>query len=483
MGKSRRITVGYRYYFGIHMGICRGPVNELVEIRVAEKTAWAGRWTGNGRLQISAGNLFGGDKAEGGIDGPLDIYMGDPDQDRLAPLESMVGSRRPAFRGRFTAFFDGLVCSLNPYPKAWSFRVRRTTSGWDGSPWYASKATVLMTRPTSEGEVTSESEIYAMNPAHIIYECLTNRDWGRGLDFTRLNVGSFTQAADYLHGESFGLCLRWVRRDSLKNFIQSVLDHIGGALYNDRSTGLITLKLIRFDYDADTLPVYDADTGLISVEEAPAAALGPMINECKITYRDPITNTDKTVTVQNLASIQASNGSFNSISKNFPGIPTPELALRVAQRELRSAAVGIRRFKLKFDRRAWRIAPASVIKIRDRSRGINDMIVRVGRIEGGTLLNSAITITAVNDVFSLPLNAYTVQPPPPTKPTFKAKPAESAIFEMPYFLLNRYVPAADFAYIGEEDGYLGTVAAKPDDVHGGYDLGIRDGAPEPEDQP
>ena len=26
-------VVGYRYLFGIHMGVCRGPVDEIVEIR------------------------------------------------------------------------------------------------------------------------------------------------------------------------------------------------------------------------------------------------------------------------------------------------------------------------------------------------------------------------------------------------------------------------------------------------------------------
>lgn len=480
---SKKITIGYAYYFGIHMGISRGPIDELIEIRVADKTAWKGRWQGNGTIDINEPDLFGGEKGEGGVQGPLEICMGMPEQPRIPQLEEMVGERRPAYRGRFTAFYDGLVCAMNPYPKAWSFRVRRCTSGWDGAPWYPEKAKILMGRPMGEGEQTSESEIHAMNPAHIIYECLTNRDWGRGLSPSTIHGTSFIAAADRLHGESFGLCLRWVRRDTLKNFLQSVLDHIGGAVYNDRSTGLITLKLIRFDYDADALPIYDADTGLLSVEEAPSAALGPMVNEYQVEYRDPITNKNKVVTVQNLSSIQAGGGTFNSVKKSLPGLPTPDLALRVAQRELRTAAVGLRRFKLKFDRRAWNIAPASVIKIRDRSRGIDDMILRVGRIEGGTLLNSTITITAINDIFSLPLQPFVTVPTPPEQPPREPKPAESQIFESPYFLLNRYIPPADFAYIGDDNGYLSAVAARPDPMSGGYDLGVREGHPEPEDQP
>lgn len=38
-GKGGGVS-GYRYFFSIHMGICRGPVDELVEIRVGDRRAW-----------------------------------------------------------------------------------------------------------------------------------------------------------------------------------------------------------------------------------------------------------------------------------------------------------------------------------------------------------------------------------------------------------------------------------------------------------
>jgi len=30
-------VVGYRYFFGIHMGLCRGPVDEIVEVTVGDR--------------------------------------------------------------------------------------------------------------------------------------------------------------------------------------------------------------------------------------------------------------------------------------------------------------------------------------------------------------------------------------------------------------------------------------------------------------
>ena len=75
MGSSKKVTIGYRYYLGIHMGLGRGPVNELVEIEVGGKKAWQGSVTGNTSVNIDKPNLFGGDKKEGGIRGTLQVLM------------------------------------------------------------------------------------------------------------------------------------------------------------------------------------------------------------------------------------------------------------------------------------------------------------------------------------------------------------------------------------------------------------------------
>ena len=186
MGSKKSVTIGYRYYMGIHMGICRGPVNALVAVDVGGKTAWSGSVTASGRISINKHGLFGGDKKEGGIVGPLDVMMGEPSQLAPAGLASMLGGDVPGFRGVLTAYFNGQVSAMSPYIKPWKFRVRRTTAGWDGAPWYPQKATVEL----------AAGAIHAMNPAHIVYECLTNRDWGGGMDRSRLDDASFRAAAD-----------------------------------------------------------------------------------------------------------------------------------------------------------------------------------------------------------------------------------------------------------------------------------------------
>ena len=176
MGGSKEVTVGFRYFFGIHMGIGRGPVDELVEIRVGDRRAWSGSVTSNTRININKGYLFGGDEAEGGIVGGLDVLMGEPDQGVLTRLKNMLGGLVPAFRGMFTLFFDGQIGAMNPYPKPWKIRYRRHTKGWDGACWYPEKVKIEL----------ADGQIHAMNPAHMLVACQTDRRWGRGLSDNRI---------------------------------------------------------------------------------------------------------------------------------------------------------------------------------------------------------------------------------------------------------------------------------------------------------
>ena len=74
------ITTGFRYLFGIHMGVCRGPVDEVCEYRVGDRTAWTGSITANDQHQVDAYDLFGGESGEGGVQGTMDVLMGGADQ-------------------------------------------------------------------------------------------------------------------------------------------------------------------------------------------------------------------------------------------------------------------------------------------------------------------------------------------------------------------------------------------------------------------
>lgn len=157
-GGGSGAVIGYKYAFGIHMGLSRGPVNELIEIKVGEKTAWRGSITENGNTDIDQPDLFGGERGEGGVSGTLTALFGGPTQTAPSELASVLKTPMPGFRRRMTVFFDGIISMMNPYPKPWKFRVRRSTQGWDGDPWYPSKAVISLVRPVSEAETEGSVE-------------------------------------------------------------------------------------------------------------------------------------------------------------------------------------------------------------------------------------------------------------------------------------------------------------------------------------
>lgn len=415
------------------------------------------------RIFINAPKLFGGDKGEGGIKGPCDIMMGEPTQAVNTDLRNMLGaSRLSAFRGVLTLFFDGLITAMNPYPKEWKFRVRRTLKGWaDDTVFYSTKCRIEI--PYGDSGMV----IQAMNPAHIIYECVTNPDWGRGMPTSMINETSFMAAADTLYAEGFGLCLKWVRQETIDVFIQTVIDHIGAALFVSRVTGLLTLKLIRADYDVDTIPSFDMANGALQVLEDQSTSTEPLTNEIIVKYVDPRRGDEAEIRVQNIASIQAF-GSIVSDTVEYVGIPTAALASRVASRDLRIKGLPLRRMKFSFDRRAYTLEPGSVFKYVDARRGIGTIVMRVGKADDGLNGESKIDITCVEDVFGLGSSSYVGVPEVISPPSGGVSPAlYERMYEASYYDMRLVLPAAGFT---DNVGYIVASATRATALHQDFTL-------------
>ena len=507
-GKSGQ-TVGYRYYMSIQMGLCRGPIDEIVQINVGDVRAWpipdgdsetesglaliAEGPNGNGIplyengdssvtspsqintvrsstiTTINAPNLFGGDKKEGGIDGALWVYMGEKTQIYSSGQKGWLGGLVPDFRGVVTLFFDGLICSLNPYPKAWKVRVRRVLGGWDGPPWRPNLAVIWMRNGT----------IKAMNGAHIVYECLTNRDWGRGFDRSVIDDAAMTAVAQKLYNEGLGLCLRWNRQDELGDFIQEVIDHVGGSLYLDRTTGLLTMSLLRGDYDTNTLPTFSYDSGLISVEDDETNSRDDLVNETIVNWHDPLKNQDRQARLHNLASMQ-STGALKSTTTTYSGVPTVDLALRLGQRDIKANATALKRYKVILDRRAWKLIPGSVFKISAPDRNIFSVILRAGKVSEAQAPDGRITVEAMIDVFGLPAASFiSGQDPVWEAPDRTAVIiANRLVREATYGDMVQNLSPADLALVDPTSGALAIVAGKPTTLSQSFGIVSRVGAEE-----
>jgi len=469
-------TIGYRYYFSIHMGIGR-RVNEIAAIRVNDIPALDSPvdiTTGGRLVRINKPKLFGGDKKEGGIDGLMYVYSGHETQTlqpkltsgglTLPSISETLGGDVPNFRGVTTIWYDGLVCSMNPYPKEWAFRVRRHNAGWyQDKPWYSVMARIVM-----QG---TEGEVHAMNGAHILYEVNTNPEWGRGMPPELIDEESYVTAANKLCAEGFGLCIPWFRQENIKEFIPVVINHIGAAQYVDRETGKMTIRLIRGDYDVNDLPLFTPDTGLLDIIDEDNSAEETAYNEIVCTGFDPTTKEEIQVRVQNLASIQA-QGEIISNTTEYKGIPTRDLLARVAQRDMR-IQLPLRRMTVVLDRRGWRIAPGMPFRISHPGKGIVNLVLRAGECVDGPLTSGSINIKAVEDVFGMPETAYVVpQEPRWTRPDFTPLPSpEKRLYEMNWRDIYRLTSPADRDAIVDGNSYVAVMARPPEGiVSDGYEV-------------
>lgn len=571
---SKPVTVGYRYYWDIHSGICRGPVDEVVEVRFDNKTAYsaiAGEITTTKAIYIFKPDLFGGDDTggEGGIVGRMEILMGEADQLPSVALSNLLNGVRnpewgpvitygkrqskgrgivggflgpgfaygtkknkgygwasgdmvtdkinswlfpdkhtqfkryidpamnnfaevptkkddnaiiPGFRGIVTSFFSGMVSAFSAYPKKHSYRLRRTHSGWrDGVVWYPEKCRIILRNDVvklpglTEQQAENARLICAMNPAHILVECATNKSWGGKKELSDLDIESYTKAADTLFSEGFGLCFRYNRQSSIKEFVQQILDHIGGVQYDNLETGKLALKLIRQDYNSETLPLFTYDNGILKVLDDDTPSTDNAANQVIVTYLDPVTNKTGQATANNLASIQM----HGVISKNveYKGLPTFDLAARVAQRDLEMTSSGVMRLKIVFDMRGSELKPGDVFRVHLPDRGIEQTIMRVGALTNGN--EGEIVATCFQDVFGLPAANYSTTQSESyyTPPDYSAKPITAhKLFEVPYCLYPLMLDEANLALIKPTDCYIGALAANPGGLALGYSMQVDSGA-------
>lgn len=491
MGKDSSVVVGYRYFVGIHMIGCHGPVDRLNRLIVGDRVAWSGEiyeyqsttgtnpytgmtytyseWvltgnspvTENKSIYINKPELFGGDKREGGVQGIVDIMLGAGDQPRNVYLQSKLGNENiPAFRNLFSIVLNQtMVSGVNPYIKPWKPDVTR----FPNPGWYSAKRSI--------GNLDA-------NPVHIVVECLTNADWGLGYSLSDIDTVAFQAAADTLYAEGFGLSILWDKQTKVEEFIQSILQHIDAALYVDPATGLFTLRLIRNDVIAASLPLFTNDE-IISVDNFSRAVAADLPNTLTVRYIDRNGQNDA-VTVHDIGGIE-SIGQTVAATIDMPGIPTRELALKVAMRELGQVARPLAKMTVNMTRAASGIRIGDAIRVTCPEYRINQQVFRVMAVGYGTLRDGMVRLELVEDAFSLPPTTYTpgqdgLWTSPYTEP---AVAANRVLIEAPWWVIVREITgesATAQAEIDLDGGVLMVGAAGLSSDTSGYQVYTRQGS-------
>lgn len=474
----------YKYSITLLMGLWRGPIDALKWITA--NNAYIGNGgpdTAGAFTFLNKPDAFGGYKKQGGVSGLIYYQYGGPNQQPNLNAQTWLGHALPAYRGRTTVVYNGYIAANTVSPYAWSFRGHRTVSGWARGCWYPEKCEVLLSNPHDMFPLADQSssdyspaqadmarQIHAKNGIHVLYEALTDPLWGKGKDPALLDDAVWKAEADRCFAEGMGLCINWQITDDVDSFMQSVCDHIGAGIYQSVNNKLIKVRLFRDDYDVNTIRSFSPSSGLLSIDSIDESTLSEAVSEIIVSWKDPVTNQQRSTRQQNLGLLQVAP--VISQSTNYPYIPTIELANRVASRDLRAKGLGVRSYSMKLDRSAASLEPGEVIAISSLPHGIVRDIVRVVNIDYGSSTEGEVMITAAQDVFGLPSTTYITPQglswsPPPKVP---AVIMDYAGFEQNYrdLVLQLGQPAVDALPLGA--GYISTVAIAPNGASSFYKI-------------
>lgn len=409
-GKGKAEVEVTDYYLSIHYAVCVGPVDAIERITVDKKTAWEGSISDHSSFRLSKRDLFGGNKKEGGLDGIVEYMPGKDDQTLSSSLANRLGltpETAPAYRGITSLFFSGGGAGGSSGFSFLGIGVGGSGFYWRSNSPYLPGTWVKVRRSSKVLEAHNRMIGNDSNPAHILYELLTDTDWGMGAPAYTIDTDSFLYAAQVLFDEGFGISLLWSQQDTIEKFATTVINHIEGMIYYNPITGLLTLKLIRDDYNPDELFTINPDNAVLSKFQR--KLWGETSNEVIVSWTNPETEETETVTIQDIGNI-AMQGGVVSSPKDYKGVRNADLAMRLANRDIRVESSPLASCEARVDRSAWSVTPGSCVKVNWPEHGMNDVIMRVGTVDYGTTADSKVNVQLVEDIFSLPQASYTVPP-------------------------------------------------------------------------
>lgn len=408
---SDDVVTGYRYYVGMQFGLCHGEVDELSRIWINEKDVTYGAGT------VNSPNLFGGEETgQGGIQGSLDFYPGSITQSADSYLSGFQ-SPTPAYRGVCYAVFDGWIGNTNNVAP-WAFELKRIPDGLN----------LASVDPGAEAPNSGKDA----NPMNILYEILTNTDWGLAIDSSDIDIPNFQAVASTLADEGNGFSMVLDNVIEVTKLIEEVQRQIDGSLFFNRDQGQWQVTLARADYDPDDLDLFD-ESNVIELKEYSRRTWEETSNQVRISYAD---RNDKYKDTFALAQDPANmdiQGQTIQTDMSFPGVKVGALANKLAWRELRTLSYPLAKVVFSVNREGFNLMPGGVFKFSWSRLGVEEMIFRVSAINYGKLGESKIEVDAIQDVFDVESGAF-------SDPTISewanaeveaAAPEDSLVFEAP----------------------------------------------------
>lgn len=331
----------------------------------------------------------------------------------------------PGYRGTcFTApdsepYYVGDSGSVQPF----AFQVRRIPNGLG---------------LTGGNDVVNGADC---NPMNVLYELLTDDDWGLKQSASDIDVAGFVAAAATLKTEGNGFSMLLDRNMEAHEFKREVERQIDGVVYPNYLTGKWEVKLARFDYTVGTLPKITAGSG-VEVRNFARGAWEDTTNILRVQFRDRSDDYKETFALaQDMGNLAIQEGQNVSATHTYPGVKDKTLANQIAWRDLRTLSFPLAKASLLVDRTHHDRVPGEVIAFSDPALGITDLPMRILRIDYGLLEEGPLLIDLVQDVFLFRAGSFAAPPASGwTEPVNELLPflaSQQLAFEIPRALAYR----------------------------------------------
>lgn len=272
-----------------------------------------------------------------------------------------------------------------------------------------------------------------INPAHIIYDLLSNKIYGKGAPDSKIDLDTLKKMADTLYDERMGISLVWGESSSFEDFMNLVCDHIKAVVpYVDVQTGKWTTKLLRDDYSKPAL-VHLNENNIQSVKNFTRKTMSDAVNVVTVTYWDRQQGKTATISVDNPARV-AQQGKTITQKIDYDGFTNSEIAGRVALRELKTLSSFLASVTLQaFGDQAMNLKVGDCFRWSWGDFRISEAVMRVTKVNYGGVLTNYATIDAIEDSFSTPNEAVVPYLPPNEQDSEEPKQADFLAMEAPYF--------------------------------------------------
>lgn len=228
---TEEILVGYAYFLDMVWAIGE-KVDRIIQFRMNGKRTWpktgSASVTHDQTFKAKTGDTL---SVRGSGTGSSTIRFRDGSQTTVSPTaRSLSGGKDILYKGTSMLVMDGAFIGDE---------VRNV-------PQYNVVAVRTNLFPGESYQDIGDDANAAWMLRHVLETDLK-------VDPGQVNLTAFRAVAQTLYNEDFGLSLKR-EGQSAESYIQDILRHIDGFLFEDRATGLLTLKLARDDYDVGSIP-------------------------------------------------------------------------------------------------------------------------------------------------------------------------------------------------------------------------------------